>query len=128
MISQLLLRTSKYHWTRHSQAKMRFYGLSEARVKRVIKSPLRIEEGVAENTVAMMQPSSYKGGGSKRTWNQEIWVMVNSPGKKIKAKNKNLSDKLRIISAWRYPGKTKAREALPEEILIEIREALLSGD
>lgn len=133
MISKLLL-TSKYYWTKHSQAKMRFYGLSESRIKRVIKSPLRVEEGVALNTVAMMQPASYKGSGFKRDWNQEIWVMIGSKVKnqksKIQEKSKleNLSNQVRVISAWRYPGKTKAKEGLPEGIWAEIEEALASEE
>jgi len=34
---------------------MRYYQLSESLVKRVFRHPGRVEEGVAENTVAAMQ-------------------------------------------------------------------------
>ena len=44
-----MLKEKKLEWTRHSRAKMRFYGLSEQRVKRVLHTPKRIEEGVAED-------------------------------------------------------------------------------
>ncbi len=106
----------KYNWTNHSKHKMKYYNLSESRIRRVIKSPLRTEEGIAPDTVAVMQPSSYKGSGTSKTWKQEIWVMYT-----IK-KNKNQKE-WAVISAWRYPGKTKPREPLPQEILNEIQEA-----
>lgn len=94
-------------WTSHSHAKMRFYQLSENRVKRVIHSPSRIEEGIAPNTIAMMQ----KTGSKKHPY--EIWTMVQDENSRRK-----------VISAWRYPGITKPGEKLPEEILREIKEAL----
>lgn len=92
-------------WTNHAQAKMRFYKLSEQRVKRVLNSPKRIEEGIAPNTIAMLQSA----GSKKHPY--EIWVMVQDKASKRK-----------IISAWRYPGITKAGEPLPERILREVRE------
>ena len=98
------------HWTSHAQAKMRFYRLSEQRVYRVLNSPKRIEEGIAPNTVAMMQPTTIKTKNGKQIWNQEIWVMVQKSDKKTK-----------FISAWRYPGMTKPGDPLPEEILKEIK-------
>jgi hypothetical protein len=78
------------HWTWHSREKMNFYRLSEARVRRVLHSPFRTEEGVAPKTWASMQPA---GNGK-----HEIWVMYEDVGSKRK-----------IISAWRYPGRTKPR-------------------
>ena len=93
-----------FHWTRHSRGKMRFYGLSEARVKRVINSPKRIEEGIAPKTIAMMQSA-----GSKKN-PYEIWVMIQEDKRRRK-----------IISAWRYPGITKPGDPLPEEILKELK-------
>lgn len=82
---------------------MRFYRLSESRVKRVINSPERIEGGIAPKTAALMQ--SVKN--SKQPL--EIWVMIQD-GK----------SRRKIISAWRYPGKTKAGDSLPPEILKEL--------
>ena len=100
----------KLIWTAHANAKMRFYGLSEYRVKRVINHPQRIEKGIAENTAAMMQSS----GSKKHPY--EIWTMIKDEsrsGEKIR----------KVISAWKYPGITRPGEPLPQEILIEIKEA-----
>ena len=97
-----------YEWTLHVQEKMRFYNLSESRVRRVLHSPKRTEWGIAPNTVAMMQPSA----SSKTPY--EIWIMfqeINQAGKK----------KRRIITAWRYPGKSPVRDPIPEDILREIK-------
>lgn len=109
----------KIYWTEHAKAKMRFYKLSEQRIKRVLNSPKRTEEGIAPNTAAMMQPALIKtisagkhDSTSKHFWNQEIWVMV---------QKKNKTPKIKVISAWRYPGMTKPGDSLPEEILNELR-------
>ncbi|HFC36266.1 MAG TPA: hypothetical protein ENJ49_01170, partial [Candidatus Moranbacteria bacterium] len=68
--------TEKYYWTRHSIGKMMQYGLSAQRIVRVIRAPERVVEGVAKNTIAVMQPSSVRRDkNGKRTWSQEIWVM-----------------------------------------------------
>lgn len=97
-------------WTSHSVMKMRFYGLSEYRVKRIINSPKRKEKGIAENTVAMMQSA----GTLKHPY--EIWVMINDEKKE--------SGKIRkIISAWKYPGITKPGAPLPSAIRAEMDEA-----
>lgn len=95
------------YWTKHAKAKMRYYALSEQRVRRVLKTPSRIEEGIAEGTIGLMQ----RAGSKKHPY--EIWVM---------AKDEKL--KRKIISAWRYPGITRAGEPLPEEILREFREII----
>lgn len=91
--------------------KMQYYRLSEGRVRRVLHSPMRIEEGIAENTIALMQPVSMtKTIKGQEDWNQELWVMiVETPSER------------KVISAWRYPGKTKAGEPLPQEILNEMQ-------
>jgi hypothetical protein len=86
---------------------MRFYGLSEQRVRRVIRSPKRIESGIAPQTIALMQSA----GSPKRP--TEIWVMVQDTAKKRT-----------VISAWRYPGVTKPGDPLPEGMLREIKDAL----
>jgi hypothetical protein len=86
---------------------MREYGLSESRVKRIINSPERVEEGIAEGTAAMMSSA----GTEKHPY--EIWVMVSKEGG-VK----------RVVSAWKYPGKTKPGEPLPREILFELRRAV----
>ena len=92
------------HWTFHSRAKMRQYGLSEQRVRRILHAPARIEEGVAPRTVALMQ----KAGSTKHPY--ELWVMVVDKRSVRK-----------VISAWRYPGVTKPRS---ESSLMFIRQEL----
>ncbi len=111
--------SEKYIWTRHAQAKMAYYKISPSRVKRIIKTPKRIEEGIATGTKAFMQPISYKFKDGKKIWSQEYWVMV--ADKNIKDKNK-----IKIISAWRYPAVTKPGVPLPKQILDEIAEALIN--
>lgn len=82
------------HWTNHARAKMRFYGLSEARLRRILHSPKRVEEGIAPKTTAFMQSA----GSKSRPY--ELWAMVQDVGKERE-----------IISAWRYPGVTKPKSA-----------------
>jgi hypothetical protein len=96
----------KYSWTAHAYHKMRFYGIGEGRVKRIIRFPKRLEEGVVPNTIAVMQPA-----GTKRY--QEIWVMY-----------KVQKPKLKIITAWRYPGKSPERDPIPKEVIEEVRKLL----
>lgn len=101
---------TKLIWTAHATVKMRFYGLSEYRVKRVINSPQRIEQGIASETLGMMQPS----GSKKHPY--EIWTMIRDEKTKDGKTRK-------IISAWKYPGVTKPGKPLPKEIIAEIQEA-----
>lgn len=120
----------KYHWTQHVIRKMGFYGLSPDRVKRVIRTPKRVEDGVAENTVAVMQP----GTNIKKP--SEVWVMYQKiersklkveSGKNQRIKPHStlypLRSKLVIISAWRYPGVSPIgkRIPIPQDILEELK-------
>jgi len=129
--------SGKYYWTGHAKMKMRRYGLSGQRVVRVIRRPLRIQEGITDGTVAVMQPqSTKKGEDGQKTWTNEIWVMYQIKKNKTDKKNIAMDEKtvafldalnndtkqMRVISAWRYPGKTVPGESLPEEILDEIAE------
>lgn len=97
--------TDKFSWTNHSTRKMMQYQLSEARVKRVMNNPKRKELGIAPGTIAVMQPNS-----SKHSY--EIWVMYQV------LKN----SKFRVITAWKYPGKSPVRGQIP--IPLEILEEL----
>ena len=90
----------KYQWTQHSIYKMRHYGLSAQRIKRIIRHPERIEEAIVPNMIAVMCQNK----------KQEIWAMYVVAKKSIK-----------IITAWRYPGKSPIRNPIPKEILDEIR-------
>lgn len=94
-----------YEWTKHALGKMRYYRLSESLVKRIVRYPGRVEEGIAPGTTAAMRPAP-----TKRP--QEYWVMY----REIRGR------KLRIISAWRYPGVSPKGEEIP--IPEDIREEL----
>lgn len=111
-----------YVWTHHSHDKMRYYRLSEARVKRIIRHPTRIEEGIVEGAIACMQPAvvQTKSGlwcgkptGDKSIDNKkysEIWVMYAIKQKQII-----------VITAWRYPAKSPERDPVPQKVLSEVR-------
>lgn len=102
--------TKSFSWTKHSIEKMKFYGLSESRIKRVFKNSKRVEEGIAPGTIAIMQPA----GSKKRP--HEIWVMY----------QKKPDFKIKIISAWRYPGKSPIGKKIPipEEIKSEVEKEI----
>lgn len=100
--------TKEFVWTKHAVSKMRFYGLSENRIKKIFRAPSRIEQGIALGTVALMQTV----GGKRKI---EVWVMY----------QETKSGQKKIITAWRYPGKSPVREVpIPEEILAELKSAL----
>ena len=109
----MIERFKPLHWTSHARAKMEYYRLSPARVRRVLHAPKRTEEGVAPNTVAVMQPASMK---TSKSWSQEVWVMFQDSPKERK-----------VISAWRYPGMTKPRSAPTKAILRKEYEEFVSG-
>lgn len=124
----MLSRNSEnYEWTSHAKYKMQHYRLSENRIKKVIRKPERVETGIAPKTIAVMQPTK-----TKRY--QEIWVMykklrVKSPAcTKASAGEKELrgggKERIRIISAWIYPGKSPAKSPIPQEILDEVNEEI----
>ena len=102
-----------FAWTKHSEAKMYQYMLSESRVKRVIRNPLRVEEGIAPKTLASMQ----KAGSKKHPY--EIWVMYQLVSKQ--------GHRIKVISAWKYPGITKPGDPIPippdifEEIIQQLK-------
>lgn len=91
---------------------MYFYNLSESRIKRILRFPKRTEEGIALDTIAMMQLA----GTAKNPY--EIWVMIQKIEADKSGLDKNnisglMRNKIKIISVWKYPGKTKPRsEAL----------------
>ena len=85
---------------------MRHYRLTEARVKRIIRYPRRTEEAIVEGAIACMQPSEGKNYS-------EIWTLYVLSGARDK--------QIKIISAWRYPGKSPERDPIPSDILREIQ-------
>ncbi|MBL7155990.1 MAG: hypothetical protein ISS87_00060 [Candidatus Pacebacteria bacterium] len=99
--------TDEIFWTEHAKEKMKFYYLSESRLKRILRSPEREERGIAPRTVAVMQSTKSKNP-------TEIWLMYQIASRKIKNKIK----KIKIISAWRYPGKSPiGMPPIPEEVI-----------
>lgn len=122
-INSMLLKLSnkeKVFWTKHSKNKMRQYRFSEKRVLRILRKPDRIEEGIAPGTIAAMQITGTKKHPT------EAWAMYQI----VKSKIKNQKSKIiKIISAWRYPGRTPIgeRPIIPEDTLEEL-ENILKGD
>lgn len=112
----------KYEWTKHSLMKMQHYGLTAQRVLRVINNPQRKEEGVVEKTIAVMQPTSISTKDGKRVWSSEIWCMFQISSKKKVAGSMQLlnTKKIKIISAWRYPGVSPKNNPIPEDIIREL--------
>jgi hypothetical protein len=98
--------TDRFHWTKHSMSKMKQYALTPQRVIRILNHPERHEEAIVENCFACVQTI----GDKRKT---EIWAMYQKvEGQRFR----------RIITAWRYPGVTKAGDKvpLPEGLLDEI--------
>lgn len=87
---------------------------------RVLRYPMRIEEGILDGAVACMQPAGSGGAGGKKY--SEIWAMY-VIGAKHKAKNEK---QLKIITVWRYPGKSPQRDPVPAEILRDIKNLIFS--
>ena len=114
---QIVLAKNKIYWTEHAREKMRYYGLSENRVLRILRHPKRVEEGIAENTTAAMQ----RAGSVKHP--NEIWMMYQGKSQIPNSKSKNKEKQIVIISAWKYPGITKpgAEIPMPEEVRNELR-------
>ena len=114
---------NNYYWTDHVKRKMLFYHLTADKVTRTIRVPKRVEEGVADNTIAVMQPAGTK---NKPT---EIWVMYSLSKKastlseQSESKGKSFNNKKVIISAWRYPGISPVGKKIPipADILEELK-------
>ncbi|OHA02346.1 MAG: hypothetical protein A3J58_01900 [Candidatus Sungbacteria bacterium RIFCSPHIGHO2_02_FULL_52_23] len=111
-----LPREEKYVWTNHARMKMRHYRLTESRIIRVLRYPTRLEEGIMDGAVACMQPA----GG--KTYS-EIWAMYLVGGKRKTIDKKQL----KIITAWRYPGKSPERDPIPSEVLREIKNLIFAS-
>lgn len=103
--------TEKIVWTSHAKIKMRYYGLSEKRVLKILRKPDRREEGIVLKTIASMQISGTKKHPT------EVWMMYQIKKSKM----------IRIISAWRYPGRTpeNARPMIPDDIVKELNQLII---
>lgn len=104
---KLIRREEKVFWTKHSQNKMRQYRFSEKRVLRILRKPDRREEGIAPETIANMEITG------TRKHPTEAWLMY-----QILKRPRGI----KIISAWRYPGRTPIgeRPIIPEDTLEEL--------
>lgn len=107
--------SDRFLWTLHSIEKMKYYGLSENRVKNVLLHPDRCELGIAPDTLAAMK----RRGSKKHPF--EHWVMYQVIIKLAKGLKHN---QFKIISTWKYPGKSQPGKEIP--IPEEIREEILN--
>ena len=116
-----------FSWTSHVKNKMLFYRISEQKIRSILRSPDRKEAGIAPDTLAVMKRND------KPSKKEELWVMyatgANNKKTEIDADKKQLRigvKKLRIISAWRYPGVTKKGQEIPipHDILEELLEII----
>lgn len=108
---KVVINSEKYFWTKHSQYKMRHYGLSPQRIKRIIRHPARTEEAIVPGMIAAMSPYG-RSREARQPYKGEIWTIYQL----IKQ-----SSQIKIITAWRYPGKSPTRNPIPKEILEEIK-------
>ena len=83
--------------------------------------PNRVEDGVAPDTIAVMQSSDNKKTPT------EIWVMYSNPKKvgnlsSSNAISQRFSRKI-VISAWRFPGVSPVGKQIPipADILEELK-------
>lgn len=129
--------TTRASWTRHIKNKMVFYNLPASALFRVLRSPDRTEEGIAPGTIAAMKivkhniSKTASSSGQRKQPETEIWIMykankrmprkdmptsITKPGVRI------VPSRLTMISAWRYPGRTKIgeRPTIPEGVLEEL--------
>ena len=114
-------------FTAHARYKMKQYGLSEQKVKGIIRNPRRTQKGIAPQTAAVMQPISPKMVAGKEVWKQEIWTMFVK--KKSVLAGPLGCESIRIISAWRYPGMSPKGNPIPEEIWRELEDGgILEGE
>ena len=124
---------------------MRYYKLSEGLVKRVIRYPQRTEEGILKDAVACMRPahstSFTSGGGQALPAGRQAPQAYFTPQQYLQkpssaqASNKRYSEiwtmyvlmpskQIKIITAWRYPGKSPERNPVPQGIIEEARRIL----
>ena len=119
MLTRFPKDDKKFSWTAHIKNKMLYYGISEQKIRAILKSPDRAEQGIAEGTNAVMKKKSAKKNS------EELWVMY-AETKKIKPTSGidlgRKPGKLLMISVWRYPGVSKPGKAIP--IPDDIREEL----
>lgn len=117
----------KLFWTKHSKIKMRQYRLSLQKLLGILAKPERKERGIVSGTIAVMRTNVVAAKTKplfqvkKNKWQYgkrfpgEIWIMY-----------KDAKGERKIISAWRYPGKSKPGESIP--IPEDIKEEILTAN
>jgi len=107
----------KIVWTNHSKEKMRYYRLSDKKVLNIFRKPGRKEEGIAPGTIASMRPAGTKKHPT------EIWMMYQTVKSTVRGKK---FKKIKIISAWRYPGITPVgeRPIIPDDVLNDLKDVI----
>ena len=90
-------------WTKHVLSKMRQYQLSGQRLLRLLRRPERQQSGIAPNTIAVMQTV----GSVKHP--TEVWLMY-QPINRLDGIDVK---KIKIITAWRYPGVSPSDQEIP---------------
>ena len=110
MLTRFPKDDKKFSWTAHIKNKMLYYGISEQKIRAILKSPDRVEQGIAEGTNAVMKRKSAKKNP------EELWVMYAQTSKIKPTAGIDLGrkrGKILMISAWRYPGVSKPGTAIP---------------
>lgn len=113
----MIFQSGLYVWTHHARDKMKYYRLTEARIKRIIRHPSRVEEGIFQDAIACMQPAE----GRKYS---EIWTLYVLQENTLRQAQGGQKKNIKIITAWRYPGKSPARDPIPAEVLREIKKII----
>ena len=131
-------RFKKIVWTKHSEIKLKQYGLSKAKISSLIHKPERIEEGIVLGTTAMMRTNKVFNNNTFKK-NLRLDLKVKTDSKKFTYANRNIKKApgeiwvmykdttlrhgsgqaiRKIISCWRYPGVTKPGEqiSIPADI------------
>jgi hypothetical protein len=101
---------SKYIYTNHAKNKMQHYKISQSLVQRTIRFPDRVEEAIVDNLIAAMKKQQSKS-------HPELWVMY-------QPMHEEGEGKLKIITAWRYPGESDERDPIPQAIQEEVRKII----
>lgn len=115
---EIFYSTPHLIWTHHARQKMRFYRISETKVKQVFNHPDRIEKGIALHTIASMKVSG------SRQHPYEVWIMYQRTRGITKKDKSSRNSRIKIISAWRYPGRSPVGEKI--DIPDDVRQDLIA--
>lgn len=110
----------KLLWTEHVKLKMRQYALSKVKLVSIISKPERREQGITEQTTAVMRSNKAYVTNVTNVTNTAKVAKAVPAGRQVKKPPGEIwimyQDKKgfrNVISAWRYPGMTKPGERVP---------------